>query len=85
MSQIPEAEALRAAIERIRNDLAGGYCTPDRLKANLKICDEAIDDLFGEALPDFEVTLEGFKYIGTARAEVRRRRGHLGIIDGGRT
>ena len=75
------AEELRLAINRIKRDLDYGWCSPDRLEANLTVCDAAIDRLFGEEEPE-QLELHDLILGGHAARPVRPG---FTVIDGGRS
>lgn len=75
-----DAREFREALARIRRNLNAGYLTPERLEADLAICDEAIAEIVDAVEPEFGVSRDGIHYLGSYRPHARDLR--LVTVDG---
>ncbi len=77
-----DAQDMKNALARIRRHLNAGYLTPERLEADLAICDEVIAEIVEAVEPEFEVTADGIHWAGAPRRLPGKPR--LVVIDGDR-
>lgn len=76
------ADDIRRLVSKIRADMQAGFCTPERLEANLAAIELAALDL--DECPPMELTDAALREIGRAIGARTRRAGRFQVLDGGK-